>query len=173
MLLILRQLLITLSITLILTCKCSNNSLNYPFVDVLLTICYNSTELGRLPHVKTAAHLMKTIVYKNKDSLSAGLIVGGWDPYEGGQLYEIPLGGSLVKQTYCLGGSGSGYIYGLVDSLYREGLNKEDCKNLIKRAISHAMSRDGSSGGVVRLVVIDQKGVEKEVIMGDQLPYFA
>lgn len=37
--------------------------------------------------------------------------------------------------------------------------------------ISHAMARDGSSGGVIRLVVIDKDGVEKEVVMGDQLPY--
>lgn len=34
------------------------------------------------------------------------------------------------------------------------------------------MSRDGSSGGVVRLVIIDQQGIEKEVTYGDQLPFF-
>ena len=33
------------------------------------------------------------------------------------------------------------------------------------------MARDGSSGGVIRLVIIDKGGVEKEVILGDQLPY--
>ena len=33
-------------------------------------------------------------------------------------------------------------------------------------AISHAMARDGSSGGVIRLVTIDKDGVEKEVILG-------
>ena len=33
------------------------------------------------------------------------------------------------------------------------------------------MARDGSSGGVVRMCVIDQSGVEKEVTMGDALPY--
>jgi len=33
-------------------------------------------------------------------------------------------------------------------------------------AISHAMSRDGSSGGVIRLVIIDKYGVEKEVVLG-------
>ena len=29
------------------------------------------------------------------------------------------------------------------------------------------MARDGSSGGVIRLVMIDQSGVEKEVILGE------
>jgi 20S proteasome subunit beta 1 len=38
-------------------------------------------------------------------------------------------------------------------------------------AISHAMARDGSSGGVIRLVVIDSTGIEKEVILGNALPY--
>jgi 20S proteasome subunit beta 1 len=33
------------------------------------------------------------------------------------------------------------------------------------------MARDGSSGGVIRLVIIDQTGVEKEVILGDNLPF--
>jgi hypothetical protein len=32
--------------------------------------------------------------------------------------------------------------------------------------ISHAMARDGSSGGVVRLVTIDKDGVERECVMG-------
>ena len=33
--------------------------------------------------------------------------------------------------------------------------------------ISHAMARDGSSGGVIRLVIIDKTGIEKEVILGN------
>jgi hypothetical protein len=35
---------------------------------------------------------MSQICYNNKDRMQAGLICGGWDPYEGGQVYEIPLG---------------------------------------------------------------------------------
>jgi len=114
---------------------------------------------------------MRTICYNNKDALSAGLICGGWDPYEGGQIYEIPLGGTLVKQKFAIGGSGSTYIYGLVDDLYKENMTKEECKQFCKKVISHAMARDGSSGGVIRLVVIDKDGIEKEVVLGDQLPF--
>ena len=29
--------------------------------------------------------------------MQAGLIVGGWDPYDGGQIYEIPLGKNFVR----------------------------------------------------------------------------
>jgi 20S proteasome subunit beta 1 len=80
----------------------------------------HSTELNRLPKVKTCATIMKNIAYGNKDKLMAGLIVGGWDPYEGGQIYEIPLGGTIVKQNYAIGGSGSTYIFGLLDATFKE-----------------------------------------------------
>ena len=108
----------------------------YFFVDLLLYIQIffrHSTELGRLPKVKTAATIMRRICYNNKDSLMAGLICGGWDPYEGGQIYEIPLGGTLMKQKFAIGGSGSTYIYGLVDAEYREGMTKEECKAFVKK----------------------------------------
>jgi 20S proteasome subunit beta 1 len=36
--------------------------------------------------------------------MSASIIVGGWDPYEGGQVYCIPLGGVLVRQPFAIGG---------------------------------------------------------------------
>jgi 20S proteasome subunit beta 1 len=90
-------------------------------------------ELDRLPRVHTCANLMKMICYENKDNLMAGLICGGWDPYEGGQVYEIPLGGTIVRQKYAIGGSGSSYIYGLVDSTYTEGMTKEECKTFVKK----------------------------------------
>jgi hypothetical protein len=35
------------------------------------------------------------------------------------------------------------------------------------------MSLDGSSGGVIRLVIIDQSGVERECLYGENLPYDA
>ena len=40
---------------------------------------------------------MASICYNNKDRMQAGLIVGGWDPYDGGQIYEIPLGKNFRK----------------------------------------------------------------------------
>jgi len=87
------------------------------------------------------------------------------------QVFEIPLGGTIMSQKFALGGSGSSYIYGLVDSTYKEGMTKDECVQFVKTAIAHAMSRDGSSGGVIRLVIITEAGIEKQVILGDQLPF--
>ena len=35
------------------------------------------------------------------------------------------------------------------------------------------MERDGSSGGVVRMAVISEEGVERQVILGNELPKFS
>ena len=50
-------------------------------------------------------------------------------------------------------------------------MTKEQCKEMVVRAISHAMARDGSSGGVIRIVTIDKDGATKECIKGEELPY--
>lgn len=34
------------------------------------------------------------------------------------------------------------------------------------------MARDGSSGGVVRLGVISEKGIQRFTVLGDKLPRF-
>ena len=39
-------------------------------------------------------------------------------------------------------------------------------------AISLAINRDGSSGGVVRLAAITKDGVERFLLTGDQIPKF-
>ena len=70
-------------------------------------------------------------------------------------------------------GSGSTYIYGLADAKFKEGMTKDECKDFVSTCtsttsswlarlanvfvcccagISHAMSRDGSSGGIIRMV---------------------
>jgi 20S proteasome subunit beta 1 len=61
-------------------------------------------EHGEPPRVEVAANLFRQLIYTNKDALSAGIIVGGWDKYEGGSVWTVPLGGSLHKQPYSIGG---------------------------------------------------------------------
>lgn len=58
----------------------------------------------------------------------AGVIVGGYDPIEGGSVYVIPLGGTLMKMPFAIGGSGSTYIYGNVDANYKPNMTKEECQ---------------------------------------------
>jgi len=138
---------------------------------VKLFIAQHSIELDADPEVKTAAHLFNKLNYQNKNNLMAGLIVAGWDKYGKGSVWEIPLGGGLVEQNYALGGSGSGYIYGYCDANYRADFTRAECEEFVKNAVALAMSRDGSSGGVIRICTINEEGMNKQYVPGDKLPY--
>nr|CCA15808.1 proteasome subunit beta type6 putative [Albugo laibachii Nc14] len=131
----------------------------------------HSLDVGKLPKVHTAANLFRSLCYNNKDRLLAGIIVAGWDPVHGGQVYSIPIGGAMVKQNFAIGGSGSTYIYGLVDAAYRPDMTQEECQAFVKKMLAHAMARDGSSGGVIRTVTITKDSVTREFTSGEQLPF--
>ncbi|XP_048475963.1 proteasome subunit beta type-6-like [Rhincodon typus] len=133
---------------------------------------FHSIELDELPLVQTAANLFKDMCYKYREELMAGIIVAGWDKRKGGQVYTVPMGGMMVRQPFSIGGSGSTYIYGYVDSSYKPGMTKEQCLDFTANALALAMDRDGSSGGVIRLAAITEKGVERSIISGRQLPKF-
>ena len=42
-----------------------------------------SQEMGGLPPVRSAAGIMREIVFNNRHRFSAALMCSGWDPYEG------------------------------------------------------------------------------------------
>ncbi|KAI9808315.1 MAG: Proteasome subunit beta type-1 [Sarcosagium campestre] len=119
------------------------------------------------PTTQTAAAIFQELCYDNKDQLSAGMIIAGYDPRHGGQVYSIPLGGSLHKQSYAIGGSGSTYIYGYCDANWREEMNEHDAIEFVKGALKEAIKWDGSSGGVIRLVVLTAKGAIRHLYLPD------
>ncbi|KAJ8266199.1 hypothetical protein GJAV_G00127620 [Gymnothorax javanicus] len=133
---------------------------------------FHSIELDEAPLVQTAANLFKEMCYRYREELMAGIIVAGWDKRRGGQVYTVPMGGMLVRQPVAVGGSGSSYIYGFIDSNYKPGMSQEECLRFTAQALSLAMERDGSSGGVARLAAISEEGVDRQVILGNQLPTF-
>lgn len=55
-------------------------------------------QLGGPPKVATAAALFRQLCYENKKNLTAGIIVAGWDLKKGGQVYSVPIGGSLLER---------------------------------------------------------------------------
>ncbi|KAF9055101.1 20S proteasome subunit [Hymenopellis radicata] len=127
---------------------------------------------GSPPSVYTAAALFQKLCYENKDGLSAGIIVAGWDKETGPSVYNIPLGGGMFRQPWAIGGSGSTYVYGYCDATYQDGWGRDETVNFVKNTLSLAMSRDGSSGGVIRMCVITEDNVERLFVPGDQLPKF-
>ncbi|GJE84493.1 20S proteasome subunit [Phanerochaete sordida] len=127
---------------------------------------------GHPPSVSVAANVFQKICYENKDALSAGIIVAGWDAEDGPSVYNIPLGGGLFRQPWAIGGSGSTYVYGYCDATFQDGWNREQTVEFVKNTLALAMSRDGSSGGVIRMCVITKEGVERVFIPGNELPKF-
>ena len=41
----------------------------------------------------------------------------------------------MIQQKFAIGGSGSTYIYGLVDDLYRDNMTKDECKTFVKKGM--------------------------------------
>ena len=120
-------------------------------------------------NVKTAANLLKTLTYNNKDQLSAGLIVAGFDKQtKKGEVYSIPLGGSIHQQPYAIAGSGSTFIYGYCNKNYKENMTKEETINFMKHSLSQAIKWDGSSGGVIRMVVLTDNGLERLIFYPEE-----
>ena len=58
------------------------------------------------------------LLYNNKHLVGA-LIVAGWDRYKGGQVYCLPIGGTLVRENWAADGSGSLFLLGYMDSVFR------------------------------------------------------
>ena len=95
------------------------------------------------------------------------MIIAGWDPRSGGNVYSIPLGGSLHKQSYAIGGSGSTYIYGYCDANWKEDMTEEEGVDFVKGSLKEAIRWDGSSGGVIRMVVLTKKGAVRHLYLPD------
>ncbi|XP_069491398.1 proteasome subunit beta type-9-like [Ambystoma mexicanum] len=131
----------------------------------------HSLDMDDAPLVVAAANLVKGISYKYKEELSAHLLVAGWDRRHGGQVYAT-LSGMLIRQPFAIGGSGSTYIYGYVDSAFKSRMSREECVQFATNALALAMSRDGSSGGVIYMVTITKTGSEHTIIAGADLPQF-
>ena len=130
------------------------------------------SELGSDAPVRAAAQLVKTINYNNKASLSGAMIVAGFDKKRGGQVYGVPIGGALVKQEWATDGSGSTYIWGYLDDAWKPGMGREEAERLVVTALALAMSIDGSSGGMARLVTVTESGSERRIVRGDEVPQF-
>ena len=97
-------------------------------------LSFRRQQSGTPPPVHTAATIFQQLCYRNKDQLSAGIIVAGWDKEVGASVYNIPLGGGLFRQPWAIGGSGSTYVYGYCDATYQDGWGRDETVNFVKNS---------------------------------------
>ena len=92
------------------------------------------------------------------------LIIGGVDD-EGSHVYSLDMAGGNIPDKYVTSGSGSPYVYGVLEDNYKDDLDVKDGADLAIRAISAAMRRDAASGDGIDVVTITKKGYSE---MGDK-----
>ncbi|KAI7841475.1 hypothetical protein COHA_004869 [Chlorella ohadii] len=112
-------------------------------------------QLQRTPGVWAVANMVKEMNYQYKHLV-----------------YGCPIGGTIVREQWATDGSGSTFLWGFLDSEYKEGMSRQQAEDLVATALALAMSRDGSSGGVIRLVTISKDGAERRMITPEQQPVF-
>ena len=65
--------------------------------------------------------MISQITYNNKQ-LQGALIVAGWDGRRGGQVFCVPIGGTVVQESWAADGSGSIFLLGYLDSVFRSDM---------------------------------------------------
>lgn len=50
-------------------------------------------------------------------------------------------------------------------------MKREEAERLVKEAVALAMSRDGSSGGVIRCVTVHAGGAERSLVLPEVTPH--
>ena len=111
----------------------------------------------RMP-VKSAATLMSNILNQRKFyPYYVQLILGGYDD-TGGYIYSLDAAGGAIPDKYTSGGSGSPYVFGVLEDSYRDDLTTSEGVDIAIRAITAAKSRDSASGGEINIVVITKDG---------------
>lgn len=141
--------------------------------DVLLMIKLLKAELklktirtNREANVKETANLLSNMVYNNirKFSTIPGVshfIVGGVDA-TGFHLYDLFPDGSLTEiDEYISSGSGSVFVYGVMESQFKKNMSTDEGIKLAVKAINSSIQRDNASGNGIDVTVINKEGCKR------------
>ncbi|EAY11218.1 Family T1, proteasome beta subunit, threonine peptidase [Trichomonas vaginalis G3] len=120
--------------------------------------------------ILVASNVIRSLIVRYRQYLSAGVIVGGWDS-AGPQVYSIEVSGMAIKKKIASNGSGSTYIQAYIDQNYREDMTMEEATKFAIAAVTGAIIRDGSSGGVVNIVQINADGAKRMTVRPAQQPF--
>ena len=114
----------------------------------------------RMP-VESAATLMSNILNQRKFyPYYVQLILGGYDN-TGGHVYSLDAAGGAIPDKYTAAGSGSPYVFGVLEDNYRDDLTIDEGIDIAVRAIIAAMARDSASGGMIDVAIITKEGFKE------------
>ena len=81
------------------------------------------------------------------------LLIVGVDP-SGPSVYSIDSAGGSIPDTYCATGSGSPYMYGVLEDQFKTGMSKDRALSLAAKALLASAQRDAASGNGMDLAFI-------------------
>lgn len=118
--------------------------------------------------VKSAATLLANILNGRKFApYMVQLIVGGWDS-AGGSVWSLDAAGGSIPDTWTTTGSGSPYVYGVIENGFKPEMTRDEILDLAIRGLNAAHRRDSASGNGMDFIIIDKKGgqlVEMKTIL--------
>tara|TARA_Y100001970_G_scaffold273877_1_gene372706 strand:- start:24765 stop:25391 length:627 start_codon:yes stop_codon:yes gene_type:complete len=106
---------------------------------------------GKPMTVKGAATLTANILTGRPHYVQL-LIVGVDD--SGSSVYSIDSAGGSIPDVYCATGSGSPYMYGVLEDQFRDAMSEKDALKVAAKALLASAQRDAASGNGMDLAVI-------------------
>ena len=88
------------------------------------------------------------------------LLLGGIDS-EGGHVYSLDAAGGSIPDKFQTTGSGSPFVYGVLEDRFKVNMTVKEGKELGVRALVAAMKRDSASGDGISMCVINSGGYQK------------
>ncbi len=105
----------------------------------------------------------KAMTVKGAATLTANILVGrphyvqllivGVDD-SGSSVYSIDSAGGSIPDAYCATGSGSPYMYGVLEDQFSDGMSRDEALKVAAKALLASAQRDAASGNGMDLAVI-------------------
>jgi proteasome beta subunit len=115
------------------------------------------TKRGQDMTVKAASTLLSNILNNAKFApFYVQLVLGGVDR-DGSHVYSLDAAGGNIPDDYVTTGSGSPYVYGVLEDSYKPGLSVSDGVDIAVRGLTAAMARDAGSGNGIQLCTITRE----------------
>ena len=101
--------------------------------------------------VKGAATLTANILVGRPHYVQ--LLIVGVDS-SGSSVYSIDSAGGSIPDVYCATGSGSPYMYGVLEDQFKMNMSQKDALKVAAKALLASAQRDAASGNGMDLAVI-------------------
>lgn len=121
---------------------------------------------GREITTHEGANLLRNWVYSviRQPSVMPGIahfLFAGADNY-GIHLYDIFPDGSLTKEAkFKASGSGSTFVYGILENRFKENMSEEEGVRLAIDCVDSSIQRDNASGNGVTVFVVNKNGAKQ------------